>query len=139
MIDTVILVCSIYGLAFFIKESDGPWGLMAKARNEVMKNKVVGVFFYKLLDCWFCTGCHAGWIIYLLSQDEWHISLFLVWALAGGVISLIMDRVLSKLSVYFVEKKFPLIHKISRSEELKYKQTNKINKRTICRCQLLKI
>lgn len=94
----IIYILAIFGLAFFIKESDGPCGLMSKARNHLMQNKYVGMFFFKLLNCYFCTGSHAGWIIYLLSQDEWHINLFFVWALAGGVVSLIMDSLLSKLS-----------------------------------------
>lgn len=94
----IIYLLSIYGLAFFIKESAGPWGKMAQLRNWLMKNKYVGVFFYKLLDCYFCVGCHCGWIIYLLTASTRHFNLLICWMLAGGVISLILDAVLARLA-----------------------------------------
>lgn len=96
--DTLIYICAIFGLAFFLKESDGPWGLMASARNTLMTNKDVGVFFYKLLDCYFCLGFHCGWFVYLLQAQTWHFNLLICWGLAGGIISLIFDKVLVKLS-----------------------------------------
>lgn len=93
----IIYILAIFGLAFFIKESSGPFNIMDKFRNILMANKYVGVFFYKLLSCYFCVGCHCGWIIYLLSQNEWHLNLLICWTLAGGVISLILDGVLTHL------------------------------------------
>lgn len=95
----MIYILAIFGLAFFIKESDGPWGIMALARNKIMQNPHVGVFFYKLLDCYFCLGFHCGWIVCLLSEESWHPNLLFCWGLAGGIICLILDRVLGKLSV----------------------------------------
>jgi hypothetical protein len=98
MLDCIITICAIFGLAFLIKESDGPWGLMAKFRNWIMTNKHVGVFFYKLLDCYFCLGFHCGWVAYLLHEDHWTIQFFILWGLAGGVISLMFDMLMRKLS-----------------------------------------
>ncbi len=98
MLDCIIVICAIFGLAFFIKESDGPWGLMAKARNKIIDNNYVGVFFYKLLNCYFCLGFHCGWIVYLLYVEHWKIQFLILWGLAGGIISLIMDSLLTKLS-----------------------------------------
>lgn len=96
--DILIPVLAIFGLAFFIKESDGPWGLMALARNRLMKDPVVGVFFYKLIECYFCLGFHCGWFVYLLYAQHWSLSHLIVWGLAGGMISLIMDLFLTRLS-----------------------------------------
>lgn len=98
----LIPILAIFGLAFFIKESDGPWGLMALVRNKLFKNPAVGVFFMKLLDCYFCLGFHCGWFIYLLYADRWNLFLLPVWGLAGGVISLIMDLFLTRLSALTV-------------------------------------
>lgn len=98
MLEAIIVVCAIFGLAFLIKESDGPWGIMASIRNWLMKSPHVGIFFYKLLDCYFCLGFHCGWFIYLLYEKEWQFSLLICWGLAGGMISLIMDLILTKLS-----------------------------------------
>ena len=97
MLDCIIVICAIFGLAFLIKENDGPWGIIAKSRNFLMSNKYVGVFFYKLLDCYFCLGCYCGSIIYLLHEKYWTIQLFILWALAGGIISLFMSALISKL------------------------------------------
>jgi len=95
--ETLITLIAIYGLAFLIKESDGPWGLIAWARNSLVRNKYVGVFFFKLFDCYFCTGCHCGWIIYLLSHETYKFNLLILWVLAGGAISLILDTLMSHL------------------------------------------
>lgn len=93
----VIAFLAIYGLAFLIKQSDGPWGIMNRVRNALISNKYVGVFFYKLLDCWFCTGCHCGWIVYLLYTKDYSWQFFILWTLAGGTISLILEGVRSRL------------------------------------------
>ncbi|MGE3320515.1 MAG: hypothetical protein AB7I18_14590 [Candidatus Berkiella sp.] len=95
--ELLILIFAIFGLAFLIKESDGPWGCMAWVRSWLMKNKYVGVFFYKLLDCYFCVGFHCGWMVYLLHAEHYSIQFFILWGLAGAAISLILDAALSKL------------------------------------------
>ena len=93
----VILIASIYGLAFLIKETDGPFGTIAWVRNKCLQNKYVGVFFYKLLSCYFCTGMYCGAVVYLLSQSPFQCNLLFLWSLAGGVICLVIDGVLNKL------------------------------------------
>lgn len=98
MLETIICIFAIYGLAFALKDADGPWGIMSLMRNALINNKRVGVFFFKLFDCYFCVGFHAGWIIYLLSQENWTINYFILWGLAGGAASLIIDGILSRLS-----------------------------------------
>jgi len=96
MLNTIIVICAIFSLAFLIKESDGPWGIMSWFRNKLFSNKYVGVFFYKLLDCYFCLGFHCGWIIYLLFAPTYSWQFFILFSLAGGTISLIFNKVLSR-------------------------------------------
>lgn len=96
MLETIIIICAIFGLAFLVKESDGPWGIIGWFRNKLFTTKYIGVFFFKLLDCYFCLGFHCGWIIYLLSQNHYTWQFFTLWGLAGGVICLILDRLLSR-------------------------------------------
>jgi|SRR6185436_5452396 len=100
MINTIICIFSIYGLSFFIKETDGPWGIMNYIRNFLIKDEFIGVFFYKLLSCYYCVGCHAGYIIYLLytPYEKWTFSNFILWTLAGGAISFILNLIVEKLS-----------------------------------------
>lgn len=95
--EIIIILLAIFGLAFLFKESDGPWGIMSWLRNRLMTNKYVGVFFYKLLSCYFCVGFWSGIVVYLLSQDLWKFNLLICWGLAGGVICLILDALLAKL------------------------------------------
>lgn len=97
MLDIIISIFAIFGLAFLIKESDGPWGIMNWMRRTLMHAPYVNVFFFKLFECYFCVGCHAGWIIYLLSHDSYNFQFFIIWTLAGGAISLTMDGILSRL------------------------------------------
>jgi hypothetical protein len=93
----IVSILAIYGLAFFVKESDGPWGIMNWIRRQLLSNKYVGVFFFKLLDCYFCTGCWAGLAVYLLSAEHIKLTEAVVWVLAGGASSLILDAVLTRL------------------------------------------
>lgn len=94
ILNILIAIFAVFGLAFAIKQTDGPWDLIAKWRNWMASLPTIGVQFYKLLDCYFCLGFHCGWIVFLL----YYCHLFIIlWALAGGVICLIMDGVLSRL------------------------------------------
>ena len=87
----------MYALSYLIKEIEGPWGILSTIRNAFMQDKYVGVFFYKLLSCYFCIGWWSGVIIYLLSQDDLKFNLLICWGLAGAISSLILDRVYAKL------------------------------------------
>lgn len=97
MTEFIVACLAIYGLAFLIKDSDGPFDIMATMRNRLMRNKYVGVFFFKLFECYFCVGCHCGWIVYLLSHESYKWQFFILWTLAGGIISLMMSAALARL------------------------------------------
>jgi hypothetical protein len=99
MTETIITILSIYGLAFILKEKEGPFGLISKLRNFLFTRKSLGVFFYNLFDCYLCLGTHCGYLIYLIKTpiQHYHISQFILYALAGGVICLLIDAILIKL------------------------------------------
>lgn len=84
---------AIYGLAFFIKNSDGPFDFMSDIRNYLMQNSFVGVFFYNLFSCMFCIGMHCGYIIYFLANESyaWNMFSMVAWSFAGGGFSFIMN------------------------------------------------
>jgi hypothetical protein len=96
--DIVISLLAIIGLAFFIKETDGPWDLMRKIRLSLFSNKWFGVFFFKLLDCYFCLGFHCGWIVYLFNYKKLEWNFIFLWGLAGAAVSLIFSILMNKLS-----------------------------------------
>lgn len=93
----IILILAIYGLAFVVKQADGPWSLIGKWRNWMMRLPLIGVQFYKLLDCYYCTSFWTGLGIYFLSQESYKLSWALCWGLAGGTIGLILDGVIAFL------------------------------------------
>jgi hypothetical protein len=94
---TIITILAIYGLYFAIKETNGPWDLISKWRNLMMRIPFIGVQFYKLLECPYCLGFWAGLIIYLLSNQSYKLSWAGCWGLAGGTICLLMDGILNWL------------------------------------------
>lgn len=95
--NTVILLLSIAGGAFFVKESDGPWGIMAWLRNTLMNNKYVGVFFFKLFSCWMCSGTWSGVVIYLLTSQSITLPDLVVWGFGGGALCLMFGTILERL------------------------------------------
>jgi hypothetical protein len=64
----------------------------------MMKLPVIGVQFYKLLDCAYCSGTWAGWIVYLLCMHDFKWQFFILFGLAGGTINLILDAILYRLN-----------------------------------------
>ncbi len=87
---------AIFGLAFSIKEIDGPWNILTKSRNWLITNKYFGVFFYNLLSCYVCVGFHAGWIVWLLSQFAF--GQIICWGLAGSTICILLNSIISLLT-----------------------------------------
>ena len=94
----IIYLLSIFGLAFCIKEKDGPFGLISKFRNLLMRNRYIGTFFYNLLECYFCLGFWCGIIIYLLSQDNYYWNFAILWGLSGAVLCLFFNVIFLKLN-----------------------------------------
>jgi hypothetical protein len=96
--EVILIVCAIFGIAFFLKESDGPFDIMSKLRHYLISNKYVGVFFYNLLSCYFCVGCHTGYLVYLLitPMNLWTINWFIIWVFAGGTISYLINSILER-------------------------------------------
>lgn len=95
----LVYLLAIFSLAFLIKEMDGPYGILNTARSWLISRPgQIGVFFYKLLSCYYCLGFHCGWFVYLLSAETWSFQFLILWGLAGAGISLIMRMVLDRLA-----------------------------------------
>jgi len=93
----IILILAICGLMFAIKNTDGPWNIVGRWRNLMMRIPVIGVQFYNLISCSFCVGCWSGLFIYLLFNQDYHLNDAICWFLAGGAMSLLFDAILSRL------------------------------------------
>ena len=95
----IFYLLASFSLAFLIKQSDGPFGIIAWLRNKLMLNKIIGVFSYKLLSCWHCIGFHSSWIIYLIMTpfNEFNIRSFIIYSLAGAAFCYIAAAILEKI------------------------------------------
>lgn len=98
MINFIISILSIYGISFLIKEVDGPWGLISWFRHKLMSNKYIGVFFYKLISCYFCVGFYSGLIVRSLQHEVFDLNSFILWGLSGAVISLFGNSIFKFLN-----------------------------------------
>lgn len=94
----IVILLSIFGLTFFLTQSDGPFGIMSWARNKLIDNETVGVFFYKLFICPFCCGCWSGAVIYLLSSENYSFGMLWTYVFAGGAISYLGSLVCEALT-----------------------------------------
>lgn len=88
MLDAIIVLLSFYGLTYLIKEAE----ILSSVRNWLMMKSA---FFTKMLFCWFCTGFHAGWIVYFLHKYQWDLTLY---ALAGAAAASIINATVNKLT-----------------------------------------
>lgn len=87
-----------YALVFLITQTEGPFGIISFIRNILMRNSIVGVFFYKLFECPFCLGFWCSILVYFLHESVWQWNLVLFWGLTGAISSLILDSVITKLN-----------------------------------------
>lgn len=99
MIETIMCLAAIFGIALFVKDMDGPGDLMNKIRLALFNNKYVGVFFFKLMSCYFCLGTWSGVIVYLLHNHfrDIHWEDMIIWGFGGAVISLVSNLLIEKL------------------------------------------
>lgn len=91
----ILSLLAIYSIVFALKYTS----LFLSLRESLIKMP----FFYKLFDCVYCLGFHAGWIVYLLRFGSGRYGLFnfaelLIWGFGGAVFSLVMYTGLAKLN-----------------------------------------
>ena len=94
MLDLFLVPFAMYGLTFFFLDSS----IFAPIRIFLISKSV---FLYKLFSCYFCSGFHIGWIVYLLYYPImfWKLSHLIIWGFAGASISFIFDLIVSYFSV----------------------------------------
>lgn len=94
----MLMILATFSLTFLIKEIDGPFNIISIIRNRLMKLRFVGVFFYKLLSCYYCLGCWCGAAVFALAAVPWSVGNFLLWILVGGILGTFGDSILTKLN-----------------------------------------
>jgi len=99
MIELIIYIFAIYGISFFVKEMDGPFDIMAKIRNLLMRIPLVNVFLYKLLSCYFCVGTYSGLAVYIIHNHLQHLNVYdmILWIFGGSTISMLGNLISNKL------------------------------------------
>lgn len=90
MLNAILIIISMYGLSFILKESD----IFSSVRNYLMRSKYAGVFFYGLFSCYACIGFWSGMFIFILDYANFFLSKILIWGFAGSAISFIINNLL---------------------------------------------
>jgi len=83
---------AFYGMTFLIKDSS----ILGRPRNWVAGKSE---FARELLSCSFCTGFHAGYIVYGLSTPirKWSIRAALLDAVTSAAFSYVLDNVMRRV------------------------------------------
>src|SRR5271166_5909084 len=89
----LLSICSIYTLAYVLRNLSGPFNIFDWVRRKLLGSKHFGVFFYGLLSCPWCFGFHCGWLVYLISTNEINIRQLVLWGLTGSLITFIGDQI----------------------------------------------
>jgi len=92
----ILIIC---GISFVIKEVSGPWGVLGRIRNALMTSgpSFSRIFFFGLLNCWFCCGYWSGVFKIALSSHHLSITSFLEWGFVGAAISLLFGGIYERL------------------------------------------
>ena len=93
----VLIFLAIISLSFFIQNLSGPFNIFGLARNKLLQNKYVGVFFYELLSCPWCIGFHSGYLVYLLQCTEFDFRKMVIFGLVGSAVNAIFSELFNKL------------------------------------------
>lgn len=88
-----IYIFATFSLSFFLKELDGPFDFMSKLRGSLLRNKYVGVLFYKIFNCFYCLNFYSSFIIYFL-MFGFQIKLMICHALACAILGLFLSKFL---------------------------------------------
>jgi hypothetical protein len=88
----LIWLLALFGVAFSLKETSGPFGVMSFIRRKLFSNKFVGVYFFQMFDCYFCLSFNLAVIYGMAMGFGWQQ--MLTWAFAGATSSLIIGRIL---------------------------------------------
>lgn len=84
---------AIYAISYIFRNLDGPFDILNYIRRELLDNKYIGVFVYKLISCPWCVGFHSGYLVYLLSFIHFNIFEMIVYGFAGSAITYFGDEI----------------------------------------------
>jgi hypothetical protein len=96
--DLVIFCLATFGLSLLVKEMEGPFGIFSKWRNLMLRLPIIGPQFFLATQCYFCMGIWSAATLLLLRYACNKLIVDAVcWVLAGAVVCLFLDAILSRL------------------------------------------
>lgn len=91
--ENITFFLATLGLAHFIQNTDGPWDLVARGRNALLRLPLLGPrVFYKFFSCGFCLGFWSGAVLGLGMPGG--VSMWLCRALAVAWLNMTAARYL---------------------------------------------
>jgi len=99
--EIVLMLLCVAGVAFAVKHVDGPFALLAKARNLLTRIPVLGPMIFQVLTCDFCLGLWSSAGLYLATNamNTWSIGDLVVWAFGGGMFNSLFCKTMDKLNI----------------------------------------
>src|ERR1022692_2912157 len=95
----IVSLLAVFGLCFLLKESDGPFNIISRWRNLMLRMPFIGVQFHSMISCWYCSGCWSALAIYLIAAPTYNFVSGLLFVLAGGATCLILDSILNRVNL----------------------------------------
>ena len=67
---TVLMLIAAYGICFGLMNDKAEFLTDALRKLPLFKNEEGHTFFQRLLRCPYCTGFHAGWLVWLIANAK---------------------------------------------------------------------
>lgn len=98
--ETLLTLFCIAGLAFAVKELEGPFGLLSKLRNLLSRLPLIGTTIFHLLSCNFCLGLWCSAAVYLVTNpfNTPNFSDFMVWTFGGAMFNSVFSKFVENLN-----------------------------------------
>jgi len=72
-VPTLLFLCAAYGVCFGLMNDKAPL-VPSLRRLPLFPDKDGKTFFARMFACPYCTGFHAGWIVWLLLRLPYHLA-----------------------------------------------------------------
>ena len=95
----MIIILAI-SLVFLIKQTDGPFGIIGYLRGYFLRS-YIGPEIYKLINCYYCLGFHAGYIAYFIgtNTNEYCIRNAIIYAFLSAIVNYYFYNLVEKCDI----------------------------------------
>ena len=96
-ISPLLNLLAVLGLLLLFRQMEGPWGIISRWRNAMVRIPIIGKQFYDALQCSYCSGAWAACLIYSISSYAGKLGSAVCFVLAGAAVCLLLNSLLTKV------------------------------------------